>query len=129
MKASSGLAENGSPVGRIPSCCGSRQALRVTTGYQIAFRVLIYLTLAESWNFLLAGSAGLVASLSTSCLLASGLMSPLGSRNAFDAPLPLVLACCAVAGGALAALVSPALFRLRASISRSALWRSLNFCD
>ena len=80
-------------------------------GLQIAFRVLIYLTLAESWN-LLAGSAGLV-SLGTSCFVGLGAYVAFGLMNAFDVPLPLVLACCAVAGGALAALVSPALFRLR----------------
>src|ERR1700730_16225581 len=36
-----------------------------------------------------------------------------GLLNHIDAPLPLVLFGCALAGGALAALVSPALFRLR----------------
>jgi branched-chain amino acid transport system permease protein len=41
---------------------------------QIAFRVLIYLTLAESWN-LLAGSAGLV-SLGPPASSVSALMSP-----------------------------------------------------
>jgi branched-chain amino acid transport system permease protein len=78
---------------------------------QIAFRVLIYLTLAEGWN-LLAGSAGLV-SLGTSCFVGLGAYVAFGFLNHFDIPLPLVLAGCAVAGGALAALVSPALFRLR----------------
>jgi branched-chain amino acid transport system permease protein len=80
-------------------------------GLQIAFRVLIYLTLAESWN-LLAGSAGLV-SLGTSCFVGLGAYVAFGLRNRFGLPLPLVLAVCALAGGALAALVSPALFRLR----------------
>src|SRR5450631_555639 len=72
-------------------------------GLQIAFRVLIYLTLAESWN-LLAGSVGLVS---------LGSYVDFGLLNHIDAPLPLVLLGCALAGGALAALVSPALFRLR----------------
>ena len=80
-------------------------------GLQIGFRTLIYLTLAESWN-LLAGSAGLV-SLGTSCFVGLGAYVAFGLLNHFDPPLPLVLACCAFAGGALAALVSPALFRLR----------------
>ncbi len=80
-------------------------------GLQIAFRVLIYLTLAESWN-LLAGSAGLV-SLGTSCFVGLGAYVAFGLLNRFDLPLPLALAVCALAGGALAALVSPALFRLR----------------
>src|SRR5450432_3233015 len=80
-------------------------------GLQIAFRVLIYLTLAESWN-LLAGSVGLV-SLGTSCFVGLGSYVDFGLLNHIDAPLPLVLLGCALAGGALAALVSPALFRLR----------------
>jgi branched-chain amino acid transport system permease protein len=80
-------------------------------GLQIAFRVLIYLTLAESWN-LLAGSVGLV-SLGTSCFVGLGAYVAFGLLNNIDAPLPLVLLGCALAGGGLAALVSPALFRLR----------------
>jgi branched-chain amino acid transport system permease protein len=80
-------------------------------GLQIAFRVLIYLALAESWN-LLAGSVGLV-SLGTSCFVGLGAYVAFGLLNSIDVPLPLVLVGCAVAGGALAALVSPALFRLR----------------
>ena len=80
-------------------------------GLQIVFRVLIYLTLAESWN-LLAGSVGLV-SLGTSCFVGLGAYVAFGLLNHIDAPLPLVLLGCALAGGALAALVSPALFRLR----------------
>ena len=80
-------------------------------GLQIAFRVLIYLTLAESWN-LLAGAVGLV-SLGTSCFVGLGAYVAFGLLNNIDAPLPLVLFGCALAGGGLAALVSPALFRLR----------------
>ena len=78
---------------------------------QIAFRILIYLTFAESWN-LLAGSAGLV-SLGTSCFVGLGAYVAFGLLNHFNIPLPLALAVCALAGAALAALVSPALFRLR----------------
>ena len=80
-------------------------------GLQIAFRVLIYLTLAEAWN-LLAGSAGLV-SLGTSCFVGLGAYVAFGSMNRFNLPLPMVLVVCGLAGGVLAALVSPALFRLR----------------
>jgi len=80
-------------------------------GLQIAFRILIYLTLAESWN-LLAGSVGLV-SLGTSCFVGLGAYVAFGLLNHIDMPLPLVLAGCALAGAALAAFVSPALFRLR----------------
>jgi branched-chain amino acid transport system permease protein len=78
---------------------------------QIGFRILIYLTLAEGWN-LMTGSAGLV-SLGTSCFVGVGAYVAFGMLNQFDLPLPLVLLVCALAGGALAALVSPALFRLR----------------
>ena len=78
---------------------------------QIGFRVLIYLTLVEGWN-LMAGSAGLV-SLGTSCFVGLGAYVAFALLNGFEAPLPLVLAGCALAGAALAALVSPALFRLR----------------
>src|SRR5450755_1403109 len=76
-------------------------------GLQIAFRVLIYLTLAESWN-LLAGSVGLV-SLGTSCFVGLGAYVAFGLLNRFNPPLSLVLAACALAGAALAALASPAL--------------------
>ena len=78
---------------------------------QIGFRILIYLALAESWN-LLAGSVGLV-SLGTSCFVGLGAYVAFGLSNTIDAALPLVLLGCALAGGALAAFVSPALFRLR----------------
>ena len=110
MKTHSGLAEVG-------VLCGAFVLLWfapvIADDYalQIAFRVLIYLSLAESWN-LLAGSAGLV-SLGTSCFVGLGAYVAFGLLNSLDMPLPLVLVCCALAGGALAALVSPALFRLR----------------
>ena len=57
---------------------------------QIAFRVLIYLTLAESWN-LLAGSAGLV-SLGTSCFVGVGAYVAFALMNGLDARLRLWLA-------------------------------------
>ena len=78
---------------------------------QIGFRILIYLTLAEGWN-LMAGSAGLV-SLGTSSFVGVGAYVAFGLLNKFDLPLPLALVFCAAAGELLAALVSPALFRLR----------------
>ena len=78
---------------------------------QIGFRTLIYLTLAEGWN-LMAGSAGLV-SLGTSCFVGLGGYVAFGLLNGFDLPLPLSLLVCALAGAALATIVSPALFRLR----------------
>jgi branched-chain amino acid transport system permease protein len=78
---------------------------------QIGFRTLIYLALAEGWN-LMAGSAGLV-SLGTSSFVGLGAYVAFGLLNRFDLPLPAVIAVSALAGAALAALVSPALFRLR----------------
>jgi branched-chain amino acid transport system permease protein len=110
MKTLSGLAEIGLLFGAFillwfaPDFAGDYEL-------QIAFRVLIYLTLAESWN-LLAGSVGLV-SLGTSCFVGLGAYVAFGLLNNIEVPLPLVLLGCALAGGALAALVSPALFRLR----------------
>jgi branched-chain amino acid transport system permease protein len=78
---------------------------------QIGFRALIYLCLAEAWN-LMAGSAGLV-SLGTATFVGLGGYVAFGLLNQCDTPLPVALACCAVAGAALAALASTALFRLR----------------
>jgi branched-chain amino acid transport system permease protein len=80
-------------------------------GLQLGFRTLIYLTLAEGWN-LMAGSAGLV-SLGTSCFVGLGAYVAYGLLNGLDLPLPAALVVCALSGSALAALVSPALFRLR----------------
>jgi branched-chain amino acid transport system permease protein len=80
-------------------------------GLQLGFRALIYLTLAEGWN-LMAGATGLV-SLGTSCFVGLGAYVAFGLLNAFGLPLPLTLLTAAAAGAALAALVSPALFRLR----------------
>jgi branched-chain amino acid transport system permease protein len=78
---------------------------------QLGFRTCVYLALAQGWN-LMAGSAGLV-SLGTSCFIGIGAYVAFGLLNRLGTPLPLALLTCAVAGGALAALVSPALFRLR----------------
>lgn len=78
---------------------------------QIGFRVLIYLCLAESWN-LMAGSAGLV-SLGTATFVGLGGYVAFVTLNHSDTPLPLTLVLCAIAGVALAALTSTALFRLR----------------
>jgi branched-chain amino acid transport system permease protein len=110
MKTSSGFVEAGVLFG-VFILLWFAPAFAGDYGLQIAFRVLIYLTLAESWN-LLAGSTGLV-SLGTSCFVGLGAYIAFGLLNRFDMPLPLVLTVCALAGGALAALVSPALFRLR----------------
>lgn len=78
---------------------------------QVAFRTLIYLTLAEAWN-LLAGSAGLV-SLGTSCFVGLGAYVTFGLLNVLGLPTQAAPILAALAGAALAALVAPALFRLR----------------
>lgn len=78
---------------------------------QLGFRTSVYLVLAQGWN-LMAGSAGLV-SLGTSCFVGLGGYVAFGLLNRLGIPLPLALATCAIAGSALAALVSTALFRLR----------------
>jgi branched-chain amino acid transport system permease protein len=78
---------------------------------QLGFRTCIFVVLAQGWN-LMAGSAGLV-SLGTSCFVGLGAYVAFGQLNHLGMPLPLALPICAIAGGALAALVSPALFRLR----------------
>src|SRR5229473_1223292 len=102
MKTLSGLAEAGVLLGAFILLWFASDFVD-DYGLQIAFRVLIYLTLAESWN-LLAGSVGLV-SLGTSCFVGLGAYVAFGLLNHIDAPLPLVLFGCALAGGALAALV------------------------
>ena len=78
---------------------------------QIAFRIMIFLTLAESWN-LLTGLVGLV-SLGTSSSVGLGAYVAFGLLNRWSLPLPVTLAICALSGALLATLVSPALFRLR----------------
>jgi branched-chain amino acid transport system permease protein len=78
---------------------------------QLGFRTFIFIALAQGWN-LMAGSAGLV-SLGTSCFVGLGAYVTFGLLDRLSLPLPLALLICAIAGGALAALVSPALFRLR----------------
>jgi branched-chain amino acid transport system permease protein len=110
MKARSGLAEVGVILG-VFAALWFAPSFSGDYWLQIGFRVLIYLTLAEGWN-LMAGSAGLV-SLGTSCFVGLGAYVAFGLLNGFDALLPLVLLGCALAGAALAAFVSPALFRLR----------------
>jgi ABC-type branched-subunit amino acid transport system permease subunit len=107
MKALSGFVEAGIILGAFV-------LLWFASGFigdyelQIAFRVLIYLTLAESWN-LLAGSVGLV-SLGTSCFVGLGAYVAFGLLNGAGIPLPVVLrAGRRRAGGAgFAGIVSPA---------------------
>lgn len=78
---------------------------------QLGFRALVYFALAEGWN-LMAGSAGLV-SLGASSFVGLGAYVAYGLLNGLSLPLPVALVVSAAAGAALAAVVSPALFRLR----------------
>jgi len=78
---------------------------------QLGFRIGVFVVLAQGWN-LMAGSVGLV-SLGTSCFVGLGGYIAFGLLNHLDLPLPLAFGACALAGAALAAVVSPALFRLR----------------
>lgn len=78
---------------------------------EIGFRLLMLLTLAEAWN-LLAGYGGMV-SLGTASFVGLGAYVLTGLVNQADAPLALALPAAALAGGAMALLVSRAVFRLR----------------
>lgn len=80
-------------------------------GSQILFRFLIGLVLAQAWN-LLGGYTGLV-SLGTSSAVGVGGYALVGLLNHTGLPLALVIVLAALGGAALAALVAPALLRLR----------------
>ena len=80
-------------------------------GSQILFRFLIGLVLAQAWN-LLGGYTGLV-SLGTSSAVGIGGYALVGLLNHTGLPLALVIVLAALGGAALAALVAPALLRLR----------------
>ena len=78
---------------------------------QIAFRLMLYIVLAESWN-LLAGYCGLV-SLGSASFVGLGAYVFVGMINGFGAPLSLAWIAASLAGCLLAAAISPAVFRLR----------------
>ena len=80
-------------------------------GSQILFRFLIGVVLAQAWN-LLGGYTGLV-SLGTSSAVGVGGYALVGLLNHTGLPLVVVILIAAFAGAALAALVAPALLRLR----------------
>ena len=80
-------------------------------GIEIGFSLLIYVTLAEAWN-LLAGYGGLV-SLGSSAFVGTGAYVLTGLLNHAGAPVPLALLAAGLSAGLLAAVVSPAVFRLR----------------
>ena len=78
---------------------------------QIGFRTMLYIVLAEAWN-LLAGYCGLV-SLGSASFVGIGAYVFVGLLNATTVPVGLAVAMGGTAGAALAAIVSPAVFRMR----------------
>jgi branched-chain amino acid transport system permease protein len=78
---------------------------------QIGFRLMLYIVLAEAWN-LLAGYCGLV-SLGSASFVGIGAYVLVGLLNAGKVPIPVALGLGGLAGAALAAIISPAVFRLR----------------
>jgi branched-chain amino acid transport system permease protein len=82
-----------------------------TYATEVGFRLLLLIVLAEAWN-LLAGYGGLV-SLGAASFFGLGCYVMVGMLNQVVANLPLALLASALAGIAMAALASPALFRLR----------------
>jgi branched-chain amino acid transport system permease protein len=78
---------------------------------QVGYRVLQLAALASAWN-LLAGYGGLV-SLGSAAFVGLGTYTATGLANATNAPLPILLAVGGTAAAAFAAIVSPAMFRLR----------------
>jgi len=80
-------------------------------GIEIGFSLMIYATLAEAWN-LLAGYGGLV-SLGSSSFIGIGAYVLTGLLNHSGLPVPAALLVSGLAAGLLAAVVSPAVFRLR----------------
>jgi branched-chain amino acid transport system permease protein len=80
-------------------------------GIEIGFRLLLYIVLGEAWN-LMAGYGGLV-SLGTASSVGIGAYVLVGMLNHISPSLPLALTASAVAAAILAAIVSPAVFRLR----------------
>ena len=80
-------------------------------GAEIGFTFLIYATLAESWN-LLAGYGGLV-SLGSAAFIGTGAYILVGLLNHTAIPVPIGLLIAGAGAGLLAAIVSPAVFRMR----------------
>lgn len=78
---------------------------------EIGFKLLLYIVLAEAWN-LLAGYGGLV-SLGTSSFFGLGAYVTVGLLNHLGAGLPFALGVSALAGMAVALIMSRGLFRLR----------------
>jgi branched-chain amino acid transport system permease protein len=78
---------------------------------EIAFRLMLYIALAEAWN-LLAGFGGLV-SLGSAAFIGVGAYVFTGALNQLGVPPGLGLLLGGAAGGLLAVAVSPAVFRMR----------------
>lgn len=106
-----------SPAGRIVIACIAFAALLAapivlpTYFVEIGFKLLIYIVLAEAWN-LLAGYGGLV-SLGTSSFFGLGAYVTVGLINQAGAGPLQALAASALAGTAVAIVMSRGLFRLR----------------
>lgn len=78
---------------------------------QVGFRLMLYIVLAESWN-LLAGYCGLV-SLGSASFVGIGAYVLVGLLNGIHMPISAAVAIGGVGGATLAALVSPAVFRMK----------------
>ncbi|MGY8631976.1 branched-chain amino acid ABC transporter permease [Bradyrhizobium sp. 14AA] len=89
----------------------SAPAVLSTYFVEIGFKLLIYIVLAEAWN-LQAGYGGLV-SLGTSSFFGLGAYVTVGLLNHAGVNLPLALGVSAIAGMAVALVMSRGLFRLR----------------
>ena len=80
-------------------------------GMQIAFRLMIFVALAEAWN-LLAGYGGLV-SLGSAAFVGIGAYVFIGIVNQLGLPIPVALCTAGLSGGLVAFLAAPAIFRMR----------------
>jgi branched-chain amino acid transport system permease protein len=78
---------------------------------EIGYRLLLYCALGEAWN-LLAGYGGLV-SLGSASFIGAGAYVAVGLLNGFDPGFPAALVGSAVIAALLAAVVAPAVFRMR----------------
>jgi branched-chain amino acid transport system permease protein len=78
---------------------------------EIGFRLMLYIVLAEAWN-LLAGYCGLV-SLGSSSFVGIGAYVLVGLLNSGRISVTVAVMVGGLAGAALAAVISPAVFRMR----------------
>lgn len=80
-------------------------------GLEIGFRLMLYVSAAEAWN-LLAGYGGLV-SLGSAAFIGIGGYVFVGVLNSVGQPVVVGLVAGGLAGAVLAAVISPAVFRMR----------------